>query len=166
MTIKLRTIPNWDEYFLTITNAVSKRSSCLRRQIGAIAVKDKRILSTGYNGAPSGIKSCVEKNFCMRDELNIKSGTQHNNCMAIHAEENLIIQAALHGISLKGCTIYCTTQPCSMCLRKIISLKPERLLYLESYPDENSLKLLNEVALLNKIDECLFDNIYQWRFYR
>lgn len=138
--------PSWTEYFFMITEIVAKRSSCLRRQIGAIAVKDKRILATGYNGAPIGIRNCFERGGCMREELNIPSGSEQQKCRAIHAEENLIIQAALHGISLKGCDIYCLNQPCVMCARKIISLQPKGLYYLNKYPDEDAIKLLQEVA--------------------
>jgi dCMP deaminase len=129
-----------------ITEVVAKRSSCIRRQIGAIAVKDKRILATGYNGAPIGIRNCIELGGCMREKLNIPSGSEQQKCRAIHAEENLIIQAAIHGISLKGCDIYCLNQPCVMCARKIISLQPKGLYYLHAYPDKDAVELLQEVA--------------------
>lgn len=163
----MRNRPVWDEYFFTITKVVAQRSSCLRRQIGSVAVKDKRILATGYNGAPSGITDCVSIGKCMREELNIPSGTQHEKCKAIHSEENLIIQAALHGISLKGCTIYCTHQPCIMCMRKIISLKPDRLLYIEHYPDTEALEMLDEVAWMtaNVIIGDSLPPVTIWRFY-
>ncbi len=138
--------PEWAEYFFKITEVVSLRSSCLRRQVAAIAVKDKRILATGYNGAPTGIKHCIDRGGCMRKQLNIPSGEQPHLCYAVHAEENLIVQAAFHGISLKGCEIYCTHQPCSLCIKKIISLQPTKVLYKNNYPDDFSLKLLNECA--------------------
>ena len=163
----MRKIPSWDQYFLTITKVVADRSSCIRRQVGALAVKDKRILCTGYNGISTGLESCVERNECLRDKLNIPSGKQHEICRAIHAEENLLIHAALHGINLKGCTIYCTHQPCNMCLRKIISLKPERLLYIDSYPDSDAIELLKEVAVFGPdpdTDASIFPDIYHWRF--
>lgn len=138
--------PDWDTYFFNILKVVATRSSCLRRQVSAIAVKDKRILATGYNGAPTGIIHCFDRGGCMRERLNIPSGEQQQKCLAIHAEENLIVQAAIHGISLKGCDIYCTNQPCIMCTRKLISIQPKSIYYLNSYPDKDAIDLLEEVA--------------------
>lgn len=138
--------PSWDEYFFNILEVVKTRSSCLRRQIAAIAVKDKRILATGYNGAPTGIRHCAERGGCLRELNNIPSGEQQQKCMAIHAEENLIVQAAIHGVSLKGCEIYCTHQPCIMCARKLISIEPKGIYYTNHYPDQDAFDLFNEVA--------------------
>lgn len=138
--------PDWDTYFFNILKVVATRSSCLRRQVAAIAVKDKRILATGYNGAPTGIRHCVERGGCMRERLNIPSGEQQEKCLAIHAEENLIVQAAIYGISLKGCEIYCTHQPCIMCARKIISIQPKGIYYMNHYPDQEAFDLFNEVG--------------------
>jgi len=145
--------PDWIEYFFNITKVVAERSSCLNRQIGAIAVKDKRILTTGYNGAPTGIKHCFDRGGCIRKKLQIPSGEQQQKCIAIHAEENLMVQAALHGISLKDCDIYCLNQPCVMCCRKIISLKPKNLFYTGSYPDKDSIELLREVAFMEVLED-------------
>lgn len=138
--------PSWDEYFFMITHVVAMRSSCIRRQIGALAVKDKRILATGYNGAPTNTMHCVDMGGCMREELNIPSGEQQQKCRAIHAEENLIVQAAIHGVSLKGCEIYCTHQPCIMCARKLISIQPKGIYYLNHYPDQDAFDMFNEVG--------------------
>lgn len=148
--------PDWDEYFFNILEVVKTRSSCLRRQIAAIAVKDKRILATGYNGAPTGVMHCIDRGGCLREQLNIPSGTKQEKCLAIHAEENLIVQAAIHGVSLKGCEIYCTHQPCIMCTRKIISIQPKSIYYLNHYPDQEAFDMLSEVAehgeMINKIN--------------
>lgn len=157
--------PSWDEYFFNIMAVVATRSSCLRRQVAAIAVKDKRILATGYNGAPTGIRHCIDRGGCMRERLNIPSGEQQQKCMAIHAEENLIVQAAIHGISLKGCDIYCTNQPCVMCARKIISIQPKHLYYQQAYPDIEAIRLLEEVAnygiMFKKIND---EQVHHWGF--
>lgn len=157
--------PDWDTYFFNILDVVKTRSSCLRRQIAAIAVKDKRILATGYNGAPTEIKHCVDRGGCMREQLGIKSGTQQEKCMAIHAEENLIVQAAIHGISLKGCEIYCTHQPCIMCARKIISIQPRGLYYMNHYPDQEAFDLFDEVADYEEsVDKINGKTVSHWRF--
>lgn len=157
--------PDWQTYFFDITKVVATRSSCIRRQIGAIAVKDKRILSTGYNGAPIGIRNCIERGGCLRELQGIPSGEQQQKCRAIHAEENLIIQAAIHGISLKGCDIYCLNQPCVMCTRKLISIQPKGIYYLESYPDKDAIDLLEETAdygiMFNKYRE---QEVHHWGF--
>ena len=110
---------SWPDYFMNITYLVSERSTCSRRKVGAIAVKDKRILATGYNGAPVGIRYCLEVG-CLRDQLKIPSGQRHEICRGLHAEQNVIIQAAIHGISLKGADLYCTTHPCSFCCKMLI----------------------------------------------
>lgn len=144
--------PDWDEYFLEIAHVVAKRSTCIRRQIGAVIVKDRRILTTGYNGAPSGLAHCHESG-CMRDELNIPSGTRHEVCRALHSEMNAIIQAAQHGVSTKGATLYCTNQPCSVCSRMLINAGITRVVYTGPYPDEFALSLLKEarIELVNRL---------------
>ena len=157
--------PSWTEYFFNITKVVAERSSCLRRQIAAIAVKDKRILATGYNGAPSGVKHCADRGGCLRERLGIPSGEQQQKCLAIHAEENLIIQAAIHGINISDCDIYCTNQPCIMCARKIISLKPRNLYYLDHYPDQRAFDLFNEVAEYGEsCNKIVGDTVSHWWF--
>lgn len=139
----------WDKRFMELTEKVAEWSSCYQdnRHVGAIIVKDKRILTTGYNGAPSGIKSCVDRGECMRKKLNIASGTRHELCYAVHAEQNAIIQAARLGISLEGATLYCTHQPCVICAKMIINSGIKRIVYKEGYPDEFSMQLLNEAQV-------------------
>ncbi|WP_290902673.1 dCMP deaminase family protein, partial [Ferroglobus sp.] len=112
--------PSLDEYFMEIAKVVAKRSTCLRQNVGAVIVKDKRILSTGYNGAPMGLPHCLDIG-CLREELNVPSGERHELCRAVHAEQNAIIQAAVHGVSIKGATLYTTHQPCIMCAKMIIN---------------------------------------------
>lgn len=135
--------PSWDEYFMEMVEVVKKRSTCLRRQVGAIIVKDKRIVATGYNGAPQNCKHCEEIG-CLRNELNIPSGERHELCRAIHAEQNAIVQAAANGTSIKGGTLYVTTQPCILCSKMIINAGIEKIVFKGDYPDELSLKMLKE----------------------
>lgn len=139
--------PTWDEYFTAITKQVATRSTCLRRKVGAIIVKDKRILTTGYNGAPRGVKSCLEIGRCLRQELGIPSGQRHEICRALHAEQNAIIQAAYYGVQIEGSCIYSTTQPCVLCAKMIINAGIKRIYYYEEYPDELALELLNEAGV-------------------
>lgn len=136
----------WDKRFMEVAELVSTWSSCVQenRHIGAVIVKDKRIVATGYNGASSGIESCKEKGVCMRRELNIESGTRHELCYATHAEQNAIVQAARMGIAIDGATLYCTHQPCVICAKMIINAGIRRIVFRSGYPDEFSLKLLNE----------------------
>ena len=133
--------PDWDEYFMEIAHVVGKRTTCLRRSIGCVIVKDKRILATGYNGAPSGLPHCLELG-CLRDQLGIESGTRHEICRALHAEQNAIIQAALYGVSTKGATLYCTHQPCSLCAKAIINAGITRVVFEGDYPDEFAREML------------------------
>lgn len=126
--------PSWDEYFMEIARLVVSRSTCLRRQVGAILVKDKKILATGYNGAPSGLPHCLEVG-CLRDELGIPSGERHELCRGLHAEQNAIIQAAYHGVSIKGATLYCTNLPCVICTKMLINAGITRVVYEEGYAD-------------------------------
>jgi dCMP deaminase len=131
---------------MEIAHVVAKRSTCLRRQIGAVIVRDKRILATGYNGAPSGLPHCLELG-CMRDELGIASGTRHECCRALHAEQNAIVQAALHGVSTKGSSIYTTTQPCSVCAKMIINAGIVRVVYEGDYPDDFSREMIEQAEI-------------------
>ncbi|BBB33101.1 dCMP deaminase [Thermotomaculum hydrothermale] len=138
--------PGWDEYFIELAYFVARRSTCTRRQVGAVIVKDKHILATGYNGAPKGIAHCLDTG-CLRDKLGIPSGTRHEICMASHAEQNAIIQAAYHGIAIKDAVIYCTTHPCSICAKMIINAGIKKIYYVEGYPDELGKKLLDEAGI-------------------
>ncbi|MBD3379731.1 MAG: cytidine deaminase [Candidatus Omnitrophica bacterium] len=138
--------PSWDEYFLNIARLVSTRSTCLRRQVGAVAVKDKQLLATGYNGAPSGLTHC-EDIGCLRQEMGVPSGERHELCRALHAEQNAFLQAARNGISLKGSTLYITTQPCSICAKMIVNAGVEKVVIDGSYPDELALKFLEEAKI-------------------
>ena len=139
----------WDKRFMSIAKDVATWSSCVRngRQVGSVIVKNNRILTTGYNGAPAGIKSCKERGFCLRDKLGIQSGTRAEMCYAIHAEQNAVIQAAKMGISVEGATIYVTHQPCSVCTRILINSGISRIVYDNAYPDEFSLDLLKESGI-------------------
>ena len=138
-----RTRPSWENYFMDIATLVAKRSTCLRRSVGAVIVKDKRILSTGYNGAPSGLKHCIDTG-CLREQLNIASGERHELCRGIHAEQNAIIQAAFHGVSIKGATLFCTNQPCSICAKIIINAGIKNICYRSGYADSMSEEMLKE----------------------
>jgi dCMP deaminase len=135
--------PSWDEYFLSIAELVSKRSTCLRRKVGAVLVKDKQILATGYNGAPSKIRHCSETG-CLRDRLNIPSGERHELCRGLHAEQNAFLQAALHGTSLKGASLYSTTQPCIICAKMIINAGIGEIVINGGYPDKMARDFLRE----------------------
>ncbi|MEW6724091.1 MAG: cytidine/deoxycytidylate deaminase family protein [Bacillota bacterium] len=138
--------PSWDAYFMEMAAVVGRRSPCLRRQIGSLVVKEKRILSTGYNGAPTGLAHCAETG-CLRQEQNIPSGERHELCRGLHAEQNAIIQAALYGISLRGSTIYSSVQPCLICSKMIINAGIERVVYREAYPHDLAAKLLSEAGV-------------------
>lgn len=139
----------WDKRFMDMCEFVSTWSSCARsgRSVGAIITKNKRILTTGYNGAPSGIFNCRDKGVCMRDELGIPSGTQHEKCYAVHAEQNAIIQAAKLGVSVDGATLYCTHQPCTICTKLIINSGISRIVYKYPYPDKFAQELLEEAGI-------------------
>ncbi len=138
--------PTWDEYFMQIAELVSSRSTCLRRHVGAILVKDRRIIATGYNGAPARIAHCAEVG-CLRQQLGIPSGERHEICRGIHAEQNGIIQAALHGVSTQGAVLYCTTQPCAQCAKMLINAGVERIVYRGGYPDSLARELLEEAGI-------------------
>ncbi|BDQ37455.1 cytidine deaminase [Pseudodesulfovibrio nedwellii] len=136
----------WPEYFMRIAHLVAQRSTCTRRAVGAIAVRDKRILATGYNGVPTNIAHCEEVG-CLRDKLNIPSGERHELCRGLHAEQNVIIQAATHQLDLKGCDIYCTTKPCILCTKMLINCEVENIYFSENYPDELSEEMLAEAGV-------------------
>ena len=138
--------PKLDEYFLKLASVVAERSTCLRHHMGAIAVRDKHILSTGYNGAAAGLKDCLELG-CLRDELGIASGTRHEICRAIHAEQNAIIQAALHGVSLEGATMYCTHTPCILCAKMMVNARIARSVSFGKYQDDQFIKLFEEAGI-------------------
>ncbi|RZB29937.1 MAG: dCMP deaminase [Desulfobacteraceae bacterium Eth-SRB1] len=138
--------PSWETYFMDIAMLVAKRSTCLRRAVGAIIVKDKRILTTGYNGAPTGIKHCIETG-CLREKLNVASGERHELCRGIHAEQNAIIQAAFHGVSIKGAELFCTNQPCSICAKMIINAGIKKIYYGEGYADPMATEMFNEAGV-------------------
>lgn len=139
----------WDLRMMDLCNLVSTWSSCYKnnRKIGAVIAKDKRIMTTGYNGASSGVKSCVERGECLREKLNIPSGTRHELCYAVHAEQNAIIQAAKLGISVEGATIYCTHQPCAICAKMIINSGITRVVFENGYPDDFSIEMFNEAGI-------------------
>lgn len=136
----------WDQRFMDMAKMVGSWSSCFQqnRQIGAVIVRNKRIITTGYNGAPAGVKSCVERGECLRRKLNIPSGTQHELCYAIHAEQNAIIQAAKLGSSIEGATLYCTHQPCVICAKMIVNAGISRVVYEEGYPDDFARQIFAE----------------------
>lgn len=139
--------PSWDEYFIEITRLVAKRSTCLRRRVGAVLVKDKNILATGYNGAPSGVKHCLDTG-CLRERLGVPSGERHELCRGLHAEQNAIIQAAKHGTNIDGATLYCTTMPCIICSKMIINAGIRRIIYEEGYSDELATEMTRESGVV------------------
>ena len=137
---------SWDDYFLEIAAVVAKRSTCLRRHVGAVIVRDKQIISTGYNGAPTGIRHCSEVG-CLRERLHVPSGERHELCRGLHAEQNAIIQAALHGASTKGGTLYCTNHPCSICAKMLINAGIIRIVVNGDYHDQLSEEMLSEAKI-------------------
>ena len=144
--MKKATRPGVDEYFLKVASVVAERSTCRRHHIGAVAVKDKHILATGYNGAPAGLKDCLELG-CLRDELGIPSGTRQEVCRGIHAEQNVIVQAGLHGVSLEGSTIYCTHTPCVLCAKMLVNAKIGRFVSFGQYDDNSFKELFREADI-------------------
>ena len=139
----MRERPTYDEYFMEMAHIVSKRSTCIRRKVGAILVKDKHILSTGYNGAPKGLKHCSEVG-CLRQDMKIPSGERHELCRGLHAEQNAIIQSSVFGVSIKGSTLYCTNTPCVVCVKMLINAGVEEIVYSGDYPDDLAKKMLTE----------------------
>ena len=145
--------PSWDEYFMEMAELTARRSTCMRRSVGAVIVKDRHAIATGYNGAPSGIKHCEERGGCLRQQLGIPSGQRHELCMALHAEQNAIIQAAAMGHGIEGGTIYITHQPCAICAKMIINAGISRIVIKEGYPDELAASILEEAGLnIEKIE--------------
>jgi len=138
--------PGWDDYFLDIVELVAKRATCLRRCVGAALVRDRRILATGYNGAPSGLRHCLEIG-CFREQNNIPSGERHELCRGLHAEQNAIIQAALHGVSVNGATLYCTNHPCTICAKMIINAGIVRIVVGGAYRDPLAEEMLAEANI-------------------
>ena len=138
--------PTWEEYFMDITHLVAKRSTCLRRQVGSLLVKDKKILATGYNGAPSRLAHCLDVG-CLREQLGIPSGERHELCRGLHAEQNAIIQAAYHGVGIQGATLFCTNHPCIICSKMIINAGIEKIVYDEGYADKLAEKMLKESGI-------------------
>ena len=145
----------WDKRFMQLAETVATWSSCYQenRQIGAVIVKDNRIITTGYNGAPSGVVSCKERGECLRRVMQIPSGTRHEMCYAVHAEQNAIAQAAKLGISVEGATLYCTHQPCVICSKMMINSGIKRIVYRHGYPDDFSLRLLQEAGVQIEVYE-------------
>ena len=139
--------PTWDEYFMEMAELARQRSTCLRRRVGAVIVKDNRVIATGYNGVPKGIRHC-EETGCLRQQLNVPSGKMHELCRGLHAEQNAIIQAACMGSSIEGGTLYCTTQPCVICTKMIINAGIKRVVIKESYPDELAQQMAKEAGLV------------------
>jgi dCMP deaminase len=138
--------PSWEAYFMNITSLVAQRSTCTRRAVGAIIVKDKRILSTGYNGAPSGIQHCLDVG-CLRENMRVPSGERHELCRGIHAEQNAIIQAAYHGVSVKDAVLFCTNLPCSICAKMIINAGIRKIYYQSGYADRLSREMLDAAGV-------------------
>ena len=139
--------PDWDEYFMEMAVLTAARSTCLRRQVGAVIVSDRHIVATGYNGAPRGLAHCAERGGCIREKMGIPSGERHELCVALHAEQNAIIQAATLGQSIERATIYITNQPCTICSKMIINAGIRRIVVKEGYPDKLSVDLLAEAGL-------------------
>jgi dCMP deaminase len=146
--------PSWDEYFMDITRLVARRSTCMRRQVGAVMVKDKNILATGYNGTPSGITHC-DVTGCLREQLKVPSGERHELCRGLHAEQNAIIQAARHGVNIDRSVLYCTDSPCIICTKMLINAGISKVIYLQGYADKLSMEMLDESG----IEVCSFDNL-------
>ncbi len=139
--------PSWEEYFMGLTELVASRSTCIRRKVGAILVKDKRILTSGYNGAPSKVPHCSETG-CLRDKLNVPSGEKHELCRGVHAEQNAIIQAANHGICVKDSQLYCTNQPCSICAKMIINAGIKTIYFKDSYNDPLAMEMFEQAGVV------------------
>ena len=131
---------------MSIAELVAQRATCIRRQVGAVLVRDKRIITTGYNGVPTGISHCLDVG-CLREKQNIPSGERHELCRGLHAEQNAIIQAAVHGVSLEGAILYCTNQPCVICSKMLINVRLEKILYRSGYADELAIEMLSEAGI-------------------
>ena len=149
--------PSWDEYFMQMAELTAQRSTCLRRHVGAVIVQDKHVVATGYNGAPKGVAHCAEIGGCLREKMGIPSGERHELCRALHAEQNAIIQAATLAQSIEGASIYITHQPCIICAKMIINAGIKRIVVKEGYPDEMSVRMLDEaglkIVMFNEVEE-------------
>ncbi len=146
MTGTPRVRPDWDTYFMDMARLASRRSTCLRRAVGAVLVKDRRMLATGYNGVPSGMAHCGVTG-CLRDRMSVPSGERHELCRGLHAEQNAIIQAAFHGVSIRDADLYCTNLPCSICAKMLINAGVRRIVYLDGYRDALAMEMLSEVGM-------------------
>ncbi len=143
--------PSWNDYFMGIADLVAGRATCIRRKVGAVLVKDRRILCSGYNGAPAGIPHCGETG-CLRRQLNVPSGVKHELCRGVHAEQNVIIQAAYHGVAVAGATLYCTNQPCSICAKMLINAGISEIYFRDGYDDPLALDMFDRSGVtLTKI---------------
>ncbi len=138
--------PSWTTYFMDITELVSKRSTCVRRAVGAVLVKDKQILATGYNGAPTGITHCFDTG-CLREQMNIPSGERHELCRGVHAEQNAIVQAAFYGVSIQDSTLFCTNLPCSICAKMLINAGIKKIYFKSGYADTMSEEMMKEAKI-------------------
>lgn len=145
--------PSWDSIFMQVARVVAQRSTCLRRQVGAVLVQDRHVIATGYNGAASGLKHCLEIG-CIREQMDIPSGERHELCRAVHSEQNVIIQATLHGRSTKGADLYVTLQPCAICAKMIVNAGIKRVVYPENehYPDKLALQILSDGGV--NVEHC------------
>lgn len=148
---KILTRPSWDDTFMQVARVISNRSTCLRRKVGAVLVKDKHIIATGYNGAPTGLPHCTQ---CLREEMKVPSGERHEICRAVHAEQNVIIQAAIHGKDTRGSTIYVTCQPCVICAKILVNAGIRKVIYVGGYPDKDAVEIMTAggVELENYFD--------------
>ena len=145
---------SWPQYFMDITHLVAERSTCRRRKVGAMAVKNRRILATGYNGAPRNMKDCLEIG-CLREKMEVPSGERHELCRGLHAEQNVLVQAAVHGVSIEGAEIYCTHQPCLICTKLLINCGILKVYYATAYPDSMAENLFREAGIgLEQLDPC------------
>ncbi|HOX45326.1 MAG TPA: cytidine/deoxycytidylate deaminase family protein [Myxococcota bacterium] len=142
----MSTRPDWDTYFMDMARLAERRSTCLRRRVGAVVAKDKMVMATGYNGTPKGVTHC-EVTGCLREKLGVPSGQRHELCRGLHAEQNAIVQAAYHGVSIRGGTMYCTFRPCVICVKMIINAGLERVVFLGDYPDDLSAAMAAEAGL-------------------
>lgn len=142
---------SWDEYFMEMAELAGKRSTCNRRHVGAVIVKDNQILATGYNGAPKGLPNCCDLGQCIREKLNIPSGERHELCRAVHAENNAITQCAVNGVSCKGGTLYVTASPCTMCTKQIINAGITRVVAKELYPDEMAKEMIEQSGIVFEV---------------
>ena len=150
--------PSWDEYFMKIAHVVAERSTCMRRKVGAVLVHGKRILTTGYNGAPSGLEHCEDAG-CLRDTLNVPPGERHELCRGLHAEMNALLQAAIHGVSVEGASLYCTSSPCALCAKMLINVGIKRVYIDSDYPDKLAVEFLKNASVeLVKLSEKKFSS--------